>query len=174
MDFRFCPRCATPLVASNVAGRERPHCPTCGYIHFRNPLPVAGCLVVDGDGVTLIRRGIEPRRGHWALPAGYVEDDETVEEAARRETREECGLEVEIVELLGAYSFRDQTARRGLLGLYYLARPVGGALAPGADELDARRFPPSERPTELAFPSHERVVAAWRRTNAERGARNSE
>lgn len=167
MDFRFCPRCATPLVAGDVAGRRRLSCSACGFIHFRNPLPVAGCLVDDGDGVVLIRRGIEPRRGHWALPAGYVEDDETVEEAARRETREECGLKVEIVRLLGAYSFRDQTARRGLLGLYYLARAVGGTLAPGGDELDARRFPPSELPAELAFPSHERVIAAWRAASNE-------
>ena len=163
MSFRFCPRCATPLVEGAVAGRTRRYCPapTCGFIHFRNPLPVAGCLVADPGGIVLIRRAVEPRRGQWALPAGYVEEDETPEEAARRETREECGLEVEPIELLGVYSFFDRRDGRSGLGLFYLARPAGGVLAPGDDALDARVFPLDALPADLAFPSHEQVIARW-------------
>ncbi len=163
MNFRFCPRCATPLVEGAVAGRTRQYCPApdCHFVHFRNPLPVAGCLVADPGGIVLIRRAVEPRRGYWALPAGYVEEDETPEEAARRETREECGLEVELHGLLGVYSFFERRGNRSGLGLFYLARPVGGVLVPGDDALDARLFPLDTLPVELAFPSHAQVIAGW-------------
>ena len=163
MNVHYCPRCATPLVEREVAGRARPLCTACGYVHFRNPLPVAGCLVTLDGGVVLIRRDVEPRRGYWALPAGYVEFDETVEEAARRETWEECGLEVELVDLLGVYSFLHPAEQRSGLGVFYLARAVGGALAPGDDAIEARAFAPHEVPDELAFASHHLVVATWRR-----------
>jgi ADP-ribose pyrophosphatase YjhB (NUDIX family) len=160
--FRFCPRCATPLADGDIDGRTRQYCPACGFVHYRNPLPVAGCVVALDGGVVLIRRGGEPRRGYWALPAGYVECDETVEEAARRETREECGLDVELLGLLGVYSFVHPTEPRAGVGLYYLARRVGGRLAPGDDAVEARVFVPTEIPGELAFSSHAAAIAAWR------------
>lgn len=161
MNFRFCPLCAQPLRIGEIDGRQRQFCPACGYVHYRNPAPVAGCLVVAETGIVLIQRGIAPRRGYWALPAGYVEEGETVEEAARRETREECGLEVAPLELLGVYSFVAPHGAGSLIGLYYLARPVGGVLAAGDDAADARLFPFDALPEELAFPRHQQVIATW-------------
>lgn len=156
MTFRYCPRCATPLVPGEIAGLRRQYCPApgCDFIHFVNPLPVACCLVLHGGGVVLIRRGIEPRLGYWALPAGYIEAHETTEQAARRETREETGLEVELLELLGVHTFVARPPRPNGLGIFYLARATGGTLAPGDDATDARIFPLDGLPPDLAFPSH--------------------
>ncbi|MGN6810967.1 MAG: NUDIX domain-containing protein [Thermomicrobiales bacterium] len=162
MNFRFCPRCATPLVTGEIAGRQRQYCPHpgCGFVYYQNPLPIAGCVVEHDGGIVLIRRGVEPRAGSWALPAGYVEADETVEDAARRETREECDLAVTLLELLGVYSFVPPPPRPSGIGLYYLARATSGLLAPGDDATDARVFQCNDLP-ELAFSSHTQAVAAW-------------
>ena len=156
MEFRYCPRCATPLVTGEIAGLTRQYCPApgCGYIHFVNPLPVACSLVLHDGGIVLIRRGIEPRQGYWALPAGYIEGHETTEEAARREAHEETGLEIELLELLGVHTFVARPPRPNGLGIFYLARAIGGALAPGDDAIDARVFPLDTLPAEMAFPSH--------------------
>lgn len=162
MILRFCPLCATGLVSSHIAGRERQHCPTCDYIDYRNPRPVAGCLVVANRRIVLVRRAVEPRLGYWALPAGYVEDRESPEEAARRETLEECGLHVELDEMLGIYTVVPPGPEPSLIALYYLAHAVGGTLMAGDDAAEARYFAPDELPTDFAFPRHQQVIAAWR------------
>lgn len=71
--------------------RLRYICHTCGYIHYINPKLVVGCIPVWRDKILLCRRDIEPRKGFWTLPAGYLETGESVEEGARRETLEETG-----------------------------------------------------------------------------------
>lgn len=161
MSLRFCPLCATPLVTGGVAGRTRQYCPACAFVDYRNPRPVSGCLVVADDRIVLVRRAVAPRLGFWALPAGYVEDRESPEAAARRETREECGLDVELDELLGVYTVLPPLPEPSLIALYYLARPVGGTLAAGDDAADARFFPLTALPSELAFPRHREVIATW-------------
>jgi mutator protein MutT len=87
------------------AAKEVPACPACGAIHWIDPKVAAGCIVVDGDRVLLVRRGIEPGYGKWVFPGGHVDRGETVEDAAIRETREECGVIAEIDELIGLYSY---------------------------------------------------------------------
>ena len=106
-----------------VDGRERPVCPVCGYIHYTNPKPVAGCIVEHEGGIVLIRRGIEPGLGMWGLPAGYMEWGETAEEAAIRETAEETGLTVAIQRLLGVYSFASENGS-GVV-IFYIATAAG-------------------------------------------------
>lgn len=169
MIFTFCPRCATPLVTGEIAGMTRRYCPAagCGFIHYVNPLPVAVCLVQHGRGIVLIRRGVPPRAGYWALPSGYIEGHETSEEAAIRETREECGLDIVIEELLGVTTFVAPPPGPNALGLFYLAHAIGGTLGPGDDTTDARIFPLDALPPELAFASHARYLAILR----ERGSR---
>lgn len=161
MSVRFCPFCAATLLTGPVAGRTRQYCPDCGFVDYRNPRPVAGCLVVHDGRIVLIRRAVAPRLGYWALPAGYVEDRESPEEAARRETREECGLQVKVEHLLGVYTVLPPGPDPSLIALYYFARPVGGELAAGDDAADARYFAPEELPPELAFPRHHDVIATW-------------
>ena len=102
-----CAPCATPLVErpQGSSGKPVPACPSCGAVHWLDPKLAAGCLVVRDGRVLLVRRGIEPGHGLWVFPGGHVDRGETVEEAALRETREECGALAGIEGLLGLFSY---------------------------------------------------------------------
>src|SRR5918998_3342991 len=97
-EFRFCPLCGSDLQEVLLETEHRPRlvCGDCGHILYINPKVVSGTLPVQDGKVWLLRRGIEPRAGYWTHPAGYQEWDETTEEAAIRETREEIGCDVSI------------------------------------------------------------------------------
>src|SRR5678816_2859720 len=84
--------------------RERLVCRDCGFIHYQNPTIVVGSVATWDGRVLLCRRAIEPRVGYWTIPAGFLEQQETPEEGAMREAREEAGAEIEIDGLLGVYS----------------------------------------------------------------------
>lgn len=166
-EFRFCPRCGHPFERRDLGDRVRPVCPDCGYIFYLNPTPAAGTLVEENGHVLLIRRAVAPRAGFWAFPAGYMEADESAEEAAIRETREETGLQVVLDALLNVYSFEDVTHQRGVL-ILYRAHVVGGELRPGDDAMDARWFAPHELPPEsdIAFPTHRQALREWLQARA--------
>jgi ADP-ribose pyrophosphatase YjhB (NUDIX family) len=108
--------------------------------------------------VVLIRRAIEPARGAWSYPAGYVELHETVEEAARRETREEASIDVRLRRLLNVYSF----AGSNVIVIAYLAELVSGTPAAGEETLEVGLFAPEEIPWDnLAFPSTVAALRDW-------------
>ncbi len=144
-----------------IGGRERPVCPECGYVVFRNPVPGVGVLVEMEGGVVLIRRGHEPKKGQWALPAGFIEADESIEEAAIRECKEETNLDVDLVEMFHVDSFpTDPTPQSGII-IFYRARPVSGDLHPGDDAIETRIFAPDHLPVEVAFRTHRAALARW-------------
>ena len=155
-----CLRCGTPMETRDVDGRSRPVCPACGYVFYRNPKPVAGCLVEHEGGIVLIRRAADPGRGMWGLPAGFVEWGETVEEAAVRETAEETAFTVEIKRLQGVYSFKDVSGS-GVL-IFYVASVVGGTLMAGDDAEAVAVFPPGAWPENIAFSTHRQALEDWR------------
>jgi len=169
----YCPRCGTPMETAEVGGRVREVCPACAFILYRNPVPGAGVLVeMEGPstgsgqrGVVLIQRGQPPFVGWWALPAGYIEADESVEQAAVRECKEETGLDVELLELFGVYSFPEGPVQSGII-IFYRARPVGGELRAGDDAQDVGIFPPDGLPEPLAFRTHREVIARWVRSRS--------
>ncbi|MBX7214060.1 MAG: GNAT family N-acetyltransferase [Thermoflexales bacterium] len=155
-----CQRCGAALQETIVDGRARLSCPSCGYIQYVNPVPGVGVLVEHEGKLALIRRGHAPHKGDWALPAGFIEADESVEQAAVRETREETHLDVELIELFGVYSFPEGPPRSGLI-IFYRARPTNpAALQAGDDAVDARFFAPHELPV-IAFRTHREVLARW-------------
>jgi 8-oxo-dGTP diphosphatase len=105
------------------------------------PVLTADAVILDPErGVVLIRRGHPPFEGSWALPGGFVEVGETCANACVREAREETGLEVEAVELLGVYSKPDRDPRGHTVSTVYLCRVLGGSLSSGDDASDARWF----------------------------------
>jgi ADP-ribose pyrophosphatase YjhB (NUDIX family) len=152
--------CAAPLDERMAFGRMRPVCPRCGYVAFRNPKVAAGVLVERDGAVLFTRRAHDPGRGLWALPAGYMEWDETTEGAAVREAREETGVDVRIDRLVGIYS----TASSGVVLVIYAAFITGGELCVGDECEDVAFFLPDDLP-KLAFPSTDAILADWRAPN---------
>lgn len=163
---RFCPLCGDTLVQGETAGRPRPICPSCGHVVYHNPVPGVGVLCETEGGLVLIRRGHPPNVGEWALPSGYIEADESSEQAAVRECKEETGLEVELLELFGVDSFPEGSLSSGLV-VFYRARPVGGEIKAGDDAAEARVFPADEIPRDIPFSTHREVIARWVATQRE-------
>ena len=121
------------------------------------PKIMVDIVVPSEEGhVLLIRRGSDPYEGYWALPGGFVEVGETLEEAAVREAEEETGLKVEIVRLVGVYSNPDRDPRGHNVSVTYLARAQGGELSAATDAAEASFLDPST--VELAF-DHQKIVA---------------
>ena len=158
---RFCPRCATELSERDVEGKLLPACGACDFIAFRDPKVVAVAVLSDRPGrIWLIRRGIEPRVGEWALPGGYVDYDEHPRAAAQRECREEIGCEVEIDRLVGVHHANLVTT--GVVIVAYAGRIVAGTPRACPEVLEVRRFALDELPP-LAFATHSAIVREWQR-----------
>ncbi len=129
--------------------RERLVCDSCGFIAYVNPKIVVGSVVARDDKVLMCRRAIEPRLGFWTLPAGYLEEGESVEHGARREAREEACAEIELEGLLAVYS----VTHLSQVQLMFRARLIGD-YAPGPESLEVKLVPWADIPwSELAFPS---------------------
>src|SRR5690606_5091656 len=94
--FVYCPRCAAPMVTGLIADKPRRVCPDCHYIHFTDPKVGVGVVVVIDGRLLLVRRAMNPERGKWSLPAGFVDAGEDPRSTAAREALEETGLVVEI------------------------------------------------------------------------------
>ncbi len=128
--------------------RERAVCPQCQTIHYENPLNVVGTVPHLGQRVLLCKRNIEPRRGKWTLPAGFMELHETTAQGAARETQEEAGAQFEMENLFTILN----VARVGQVHLFYTARLLNDAFDPGHETMEARLFEESDIPwDEIAF-----------------------
>ncbi|GAB5490771.1 MAG: hypothetical protein Phog2KO_09860 [Phototrophicaceae bacterium] len=156
---KFCPICSNLLSKRKEGGRLRPACEECGYVHYVNPVPGVGMLIEMDGGIVLIKRGNPPHKGEWTLPSGFVEADESAEEAAIREALEETGLEVEIIELANINSFPEGPPVSGIM-IFYRMRPIGGKLQAGDDAADAKVFQIHELPL-LPFRTHREMVTEW-------------
>jgi len=157
----FCARCGSELRFGAVDGedRHRSSCPSCGHISYVNPRLVVTALPIDEDGrVVLLRRGIEPGRGWWAQPGGFLEVDETVDEAAAREVLEETGLAIRPGEIVGLYT----RLEAAVVVLVFEARIIGGIAAPTPEALEIEAFTPDAIPwSDLAFKTTYWALVDW-------------
>lgn len=131
--------------------RERHICNTCGFIDYINPKIVAGSVITDPNGqIILARRAIEPRIGYWTLPAGYMEEGESVEDAARREAMEEACAKIKLTGLIGIYSI----PRISQVQIFFRAQLMDDHIAAGPESqaVERYRFEDIDDRT-LAFPS---------------------
>ncbi|MBN1995278.1 MAG: NUDIX hydrolase [Anaerolineae bacterium] len=157
--FTYCPRCRTEMVDREAFGRVRRVCPECRFIQFIDPKVGASVLAEREGRVVLVRRKIDPARGSWCLPGGFMEMGETPQEAARRECREETGLDVEILDLIDVYYYQD--FRGGGISIIYHGLVTGGDIQPGDDVSTAGFFGPDELPKNIVFKSNLQALAAW-------------
>ena len=154
---KFCPQCQTKLLTRRIEGLTRRTCPKCGWVHYANPLPSAVAFVYrNGQEVLLIKRGVKPGKGKWALPSGFVEMNEIPRETVVRELKEETGLRGTLGELIGVYT--EPTSMYGnVLLIAYRIESITGRLHADTDTLDARFFPVHKLP-RIPFASHRAII----------------
>ncbi|MNR89855.1 Bifunctional NMN adenylyltransferase/Nudix hydrolase [compost metagenome] len=164
--FRYCPHCRTDLVTEHQEGHDRLRCPGCGEMFYRNSKPCAGALVVDGQGrLLLARRAIEPFKGLWDIPGGYLEEGEHPEAGALREVLEETGLKVRITAFVGIYM--DTYGANGVstLNVFYEAEVAGElpeTLTAKDDVSELAWFDPDDLPLgEFSFENGKQAIADW-------------
>lgn len=161
---KFCTLCGRPLVDVDHSGRLRPYCSFCKQLVFFDPKVAVVVFIERDESVLLVQRAINPGRGKWALPAGFVDHDESPEAAGVRETREETSLNVRIDKLLAVYPNRDQ----GLADIViaYSAQVVSGKAKAGDDAADVGWFERDSLPPLVVYPSTA-LISLWRRGELE-------
>jgi len=150
--MKFCSHCGAPVSLRIPDGDTLPRhvCDACHTIHYQNPRMVVGCIPEWEDRILLCRRAIEPRRGLWTVPAGYMENGETTFQGALRETLEEANARVEIESLYALYNI----PHINQVYLLFRARLLDTGFHPGAETLETRLMAESEIPwDEIAFAS---------------------
>jgi len=152
--IKHCRECGSPVtyrLPDDGDTKPRAVCTTCQAIHYENPLNVVGTVPVwgaAGEYVLLCKRNIEPRKGKWTLPAGFMELGETTAEGAERETDEEAGAQIAMGDLFTLMN----VARVGQVHLYYRARLLSDRFNPGPETMEARLFTEADIPwDEIAF-----------------------
>ncbi len=148
-----------PVCKSNLSKKESSFvCLKCGWSYYNNPLPaVAGFVMNEKNEIALIKRGVEPGKGSWALPSGFIESNETPEQAVLRELKEETGLNGKIKDCLGIYVEPTKIYGNVLL-IGYEIELVGGKIRPDSDTTDVRFFSSNKLP-KIPFLSHRQVIA---------------
>jgi 8-oxo-dGTP diphosphatase len=151
--YRFCPACGDRLEPRTLkAGDpERLVCTGCEFVFYLDPKVAVGTIIrTDDERIVLVRRAIDPGYGLWVFPGGYIDRGEPIVDAALREAREECGLDVSIERLVNIYSYQGATP----IIVVYAATVLGGELCPDEECLEVRLFARDEIPWEaLAFRS---------------------
>ncbi len=149
--IKHCKACGTAVVyrlPDDGDVRERAICPACNTVHYENPLNVVGTVPYLDDRVLLCKRNIEPRKGFWTLPAGFMELNETAAQGAARETDEEAGAQIEMGPLFSVLS----VPRVGQVHLFYLARLLNDQFNPGHETMETQLFTEGDIPwDEIAF-----------------------
>ena len=148
--MNYCSQCGQPVTLKIPVddNRERFVCDHCGYVHYQNPNNVCGAILTQGDKVLLCKRAIEPRYGRWTLPAGFMENNETVAEAAAREAMEEANAKAGPLTLFGIFSMP-------YISQVYLMfhGELASDISAGPESLEVGMFTREQIPwDELAFP----------------------
>lgn len=152
--MNFCPQCGARVEFRIPPGDHlaRHVCDACGTIHYQNPRLVVGCVPEHAGRILLCRRAIEPRRGYWTVPAGFMENGETLQQAAARESQEEALAQVEIGSLLSVV----HVLHAQQVHVFFRATLREPSFGAGPESLEVELVHPQEIPwPELAFPSTE-------------------
>ena len=151
-SMKFCSKCGKPVTKRVPEGDNLPRyvCTACGEVHYQNPNIVAGCVAEHEGRILLCRRAIEPRKGYWTIPAGFMENDETTQQAASREALEEALAEVEIGSLLAIV----HVLHANQVHMMFRARLPRPEFGVGEESLEVSLYDENEIPwQEIAFRS---------------------
>jgi 8-oxo-dGTP diphosphatase len=163
--YLYCPYCGSHLEERLAFQKVRQVCPACGFVHFLDPKVAVIAMVTWGKHVLLIQRGVDPQKGKWALPGGYMDAGEMPMDALARELREEVALDVEIGEFLDIFPMAGSGVLNSGIVIAYRGS-VESAEAPllicDDDVCEAAWFQMDALPAELAFESTQSLLAKWR------------
>ena len=159
----YCSRCGTPMITRQVGDKPRRACSSCGFIHFTDPKVGVGVVVMQDDKLLLVRRRMNPERGKWSLPAGFIDYGEDPKDVAVRETLEETNLNVSIEKLIDVY--HNSTPNGGAsVFILYQAQLLGGIPQAGDDADDVGFFALDDLP-DIAFSSTRDIIQRLRQEN---------
>lgn len=150
MPIKFCTQCGHPITRQIPEDDDhvRAVCDSCGHVHYENPKMVVGTIPVLQDRILMCKRNIEPKKGCWTLPAGYLENEESVQQGAERETLEETRAQVRILSPYRMFNilFVDQ------IYLMFIAELLSQDFGPTSESIDVRLFSQSDIPWDkIAF-----------------------
>lgn len=155
-----CHFCGSPLIRKHIEGTSRLFCTQCSVPIYENPIPASCLVVIDNkERLLLVKRSVDPKKGYWCLPGGFIELGETPEQAALRELKEETGLTGRIQILLGVSS-NTSSQYDTILIVGYLIKEYSGSLEPGDDASDAAYFNYDKLP-EIAFQTHMKFIRIY-------------
>ena len=160
VNLIFCSNCGKKNVFGYKDGAQRYHCRNCNTIHYQNPKPTATLVCPNNQSILLVKRAVDPGKGLWGLPGGFIELNETPEIAAIRELKEETNLKGEVVSTIGTCShFNTLFGDILLIGLE-INIIDWSTIAAGDDASDARLFVLVKMP-KLAFECHEKIFQKY-------------
>ena len=155
-EYNYCPRCGSALESADLFGKARAVCPNCNWVHFADPKVAVAVLIQDEGKVLLVRRAVDPYRGLWTLPAGFIEAGEDPVIAAERECLEETNLQVYVTSLIDVL-YGQEHKRGAHILIAYRGEPYSGDIRPGDDVDQVAYFSQNELPP-LAFASTLKIL----------------
>ncbi len=158
-NFKFCPVCGNKLEEKLLTEEQKNRlmCNTCGFIFYMNPTPAVAVILFRDKKILLVKRKFEPKKNGWTLPAGFMEYNETSEQTAIRETKEETNLDIEVKDLFTVLPGFDDSRVHVVL-IIYKGEIKGGDLNPGDDASDVKFFPLDSLPDNIAFSAHKEIL----------------
>ncbi|MBI2031569.1 MAG: NUDIX hydrolase [Candidatus Levybacteria bacterium] len=160
--YNFCPNCKEDLISELVDGDNRKRCENCGLIFWNNPKPVVS-IVLEKDGkILMLQRSKEPFKDYWVLPGGFIKYEETAQQAIKRETKEEAGIEVEISGIIGTYRIDDDL--RGIhIDIIFYGKPKG-EIKLNEEDRSWKYFSPDSLPENIAY-KHRNAIEDYKKTS---------
>jgi ADP-ribose pyrophosphatase YjhB (NUDIX family) len=156
-EYKFCPRCGGRLETRSLKASdpERLVCRECGFVFYQGPKLVAAAIFELNGGIIFTQRAIDPGYGKWTFPGGFVERGERAEAAAEREALEESGVQIQIMGIVGLYTYEHQVPAI----VVFAARAIGGEPKSLDETMAVKSFPRDGLPwSEMAFPSTEHAL----------------
>ena len=158
-NFKFCPVCGDKLVEKLLTDEQKNRltCNTCGFIFYMNPTPAVAVILFRDKKILLVKRKFEPKKDDWTLPAGFMEYNETSEQTAIRETKEETNLDIEVKDLVTVLPGFDDSRVHVVL-IIYKGKIKDGVLKSGDDASEVNFFPLDNLPENIAFSAHREAL----------------
>lgn len=167
--FKFCPKCSNVFVSKKPDGHDSEElmCESCGFVFWQNSKPTASALIIDKDKkLLLVKRAIEPHKGMWDVPGGFLELGEHPEDGVKREMKEELGIDIIVNKFIGIIMDRyGDNDNVWTLNIFYEARIASGVPTPASDVCGYKWFSVEELPEKMAFVNNEKGIDMWLELN---------